>query len=653
MGNMRPALTASGKVSANASSLLLWCMRNLRCVMNREELRQVDLSKCKSAAAANQALHCKIVWKPIMRHRPAETLLLMSTLIAAGCSSPQRHFQKLADGFVYTTLSFSPIAATGAGLHQYQGRNLDEDLDDMSTAALDHHREYYERFRDRLQSEVKPDALSAEDRADYHIIQDQVALALLDYEETQSYLHNPTLYVEMAGNGLFTPLSVNYAPLPTRIKQIIARLQKLPLLLDQGRINLISAPDIWTKVAIEENEGNIDLVDKTIRAAVPANQRADFDRAARPALDALHAFQSYLETSLTVRDNYDWRLGRDRYTRKFRYALACGSDPADVLESASRSLVNVRARMLALSLPLHAKYFRGHADHSNLAGPARENLVISEVLGHIADEHSTPAGFMDDAKRDLDEARQFVAHGHLVSLPPHANLQVIPTPEFMRGIYAVGGFNPAPPLEPQLGAFYWVTPIPADWDRARIESKLREYNFYKLKLLTLHEAIPGHYVQFEYANEIQPPTRRLLRALYGNTPYIEGWAEYSTEGMLDAGFLDNSPELRLTFLKEDLRVIANAILDIRLQMLNMSDQEALDLMEKDTFQETEEATAKLQRAKLSSAQLPAYFVGWRGWLAVREKYKQAKGSAFDLEKFNDDALRQGAVPLPELGPLLQ
>jgi uncharacterized protein (DUF885 family) len=424
------------------------------------------------------------------------------------------------------------------------------------------------------------------------------------------------------------------------------------LLLDQARTNLLSSPAIWTKVAIEENAGNIALVDKTIRAAVPAAQRADFDRAARPALDALRAFQDFLQSSLTVRDEYDWRLGRDRYTRKFRYALASGSDPTDVLEEAARSLQEVRVRMLALALPLHAQFFPTHPDHSDLAGPARENLVISEVLDHIADRHSTRASFVDDAKQDLDEARQFVARKHLVTLPGHANLQVIPTPEFMRGIYSVGGFNPAPALEPQLGAFYWITPIPVEWERPRIESKLREYNFYKLKLLTLHEAIPGHYVQFEYANGIQPPTRRLLRALYGNTPYIEGWAQYATQTMLDEGFLENSPELRLTFLKEELRVIANAMLDIRLQMLNMSDQEALDLMQKETFQEVEEATAKLQRAKLSSAQLPAYFVGWRGWLAVRDKYKQAKGSAFRLADFHDAALKEGAVPLPELAPLL-
>ena len=190
---------------------------------------------------------------------------------------------------------------------------------------------------------------------------------------------------------------------------------------------------------------------------------------------------------------------------------------------------------------------------------------------------------MADAKRDLQEARNFVRDKNLLKLPARDNLQVIETPAFMRGIYAVGGFNSAPALEPQLGAFYWLTPIPKDWPRERVESKLREYNFYKLKLLTIHEAMPGHYVQMEYANDVQPRSRRLLRSVFGNGPYIEGWGQYATQIMLDEGLLDNAPELRLTFQKEELRVLANAIIDIRLQTNRMTDQQALDLMMGQTF----------------------------------------------------------------------
>ena len=165
--------------------------------------------------------------------------------------------------------------------------------------------------------------------------------------------------------------------------------------------------------------------------------------------------------------------------------------------------------------------------------------------------------------------------------------------------------------------------------------------------------MPGHYVQMEFANDVQPAGRRLLRSVYGNGPYIEGWGQFATQTMLDEGFLNHSPEMALTFAKEELRVIANAILDVRLHMLAMKDEEALDLMMKQTFQEKEEATAKLQRAKLSSCQLPMYYLGWRGWTRIRDDYQKAKGGSFNLATFHDSALAAGAVPMPILGRLLK
>jgi uncharacterized protein (DUF885 family) len=348
----------------------------------------------------------------------------------------------------------------------------------------------------------------------------------------------------------------------------------------------------------------------------------------------------------------DWRLGTEHYATKFKLNLATDRSPDEVLKDADTRLKEVRARMLDLSLPLHAKMFPGHADHAELKGDDRLNKIVREVLDKIAEKHSTPATYLDDARKDLDEARDFARAKNLLTLPTNGNLQVIPTPEFERGIYGVGGFNPAPVLEPQLGAFYWITPIPTDWPKPRVESKLREYNFYNLKLLTIHEAMPGHYVQGEFANAVEPKSRRVLRAIYGNGPYVEGWAQYITQVMLDEGLLDNSPELRLTLLKQELRVDANAIIDISVQTNRMTDEQAMDLMENATFQEHEEAVPKLQRVKLSSTQLPTYFVGWRDWLRVRELDKQTRGSAFSLHDFHDRALKEGAVPLPVLARLL-
>ncbi len=558
-------------------------------------------------------------------------------------------FSALEDEFIYTTLSFSPISATSAGYHRHHGVHLDRELDDFSAPSLDRQRKFYENIRGRLRAASR-EKLSPEERADYDIMMGQIGLALLELDTIQSFRHNPTVYVELIGNALFNPLSLEYAPKPERIRDIIARAEKIPAFLDQAKANLTDSPEIWTQVAAEENEGNIDLLEHQIPAQAPAELRADFDRAAKRALAALHSFQDYLKDDLAKRTHADWRLGHEIYQRKFRYTLSNDLTPEQVLRDAEANLKTFRAQMLELARSMKMPHtIRGDA---SVSAHDVENLTIKQALDHIAQRHATPDTYMAEAKRDLAEARDFVKAKNLLTLPPRDNLQVIDTPEFMRGIYAVGGFNQAPALEPQLGAFYWVTPIPKTWPEKRIESKLREYNFYKLKLLTIHEAMPGHYVQIEISNDVEPKSRRVLRAVWGSGTHVEGWAQYSEQMLLDAGYLASPPELKLTWMKEMLRVFANAILDVRLHTLGMTDQEALDLMEKQTFQETEEATAKLQRAKLSSCQLPMYFVGWRDWLRVRDADRAMKGSSFSLRDFHDRALKEGAVPLPVLAQLL-
>lgn len=470
-------------------------------------------------------------------------------------------------------------------------------------------------------------------------------------------MRSPQSYVELLGSALFNPLVLEYAAKDKRYGDIVARLEKVPNFIDLVRRQTAMVPPIWAQVAKEENDGNIDLIDKTLRNAAPASLRKEYDTAAGPAIDSLKSFNDFLEKELPRRrgsrgpggpfalNTNDWRLGPENYATKFKLALATDSTPDQVLAAAETRLKEVRALMLGLATPLHEKWFSGHGAHD-------ENRTIREVLDHIALDHSTPAGYFDDARKDLDDERSFAQSKNLLTLPTRSNLQVIPTPEFERGIYGVGGFNPAPVLEPDLGAFFWITPIPPDWPRARVESKLREYNVFTLRLLVIHEAMPGHYVQGEFANDVQPRSRRVLRAMLGNGPYVEGWAQYITQVMLDEGLLDNSPELRLSLLKQELRVDTNAIMDIRLQTNRMTDDEAMKLMEESAFQEHEEAVAKLQRAKLSSTQLPMYFLGWRDWLRVRELAKQTQGAGFSLHDFHDRALKEGAVPLPVLARLL-
>ena len=386
------------------------------------------------------------------------------------------------------------------------------------------------------------------------------------------------------------------------------------------------------------------MIDQTIRAKVPADLKPRYDKAAAKALDSLKSFNDFLKTDLS-RHNSDWRLGTENYAAKFKLTLAIGRTPQQTLADAEAKLQSIRADMKREAIAIYPKFF------GNATPPSDLNTAVSKVLDKVAQRHATRDTYFADAKRDLAEATQFVKDHGLLALPSRSNLQVIPTPEFMRGIYGVGGFSAAPVFEPHLGAFYWITPFTSDMTPERVESKLREYNVYGLKILTIHEAMPGHYVQFEYANDIQPKWRGALRAVFSNGPYVEGWAVYATQLMIDEGY-EKTPEMQLTFGKQMLRVVANTILDVKLQTMGMTDRQALDLMIQDTFQEKEEAEKKLQRAKLSSCQLPMYFVGWHGWDQLREAYHNKEGSHFKVSEFHERALKEGALPLPVLRELL-
>ena len=563
--------------------------------------------------------------------KPGLLLAAMLAVVLVGCKLPgeNQDFNQLEDEFVHGALALSPVSATAAGYHVHNGKRLDEMLDDFSLIGIGEQRHFFRSLHDRMEV-IKQDSLDPEQKADYRLMDDQVVLALMEVNLIRSYVHNPTVYVELVGNALFSPFVLEYAPKPERYRHIVKRLERVPVLMLEGRQALRDSPEIWIQVALEENEGNINLIDKTLRAGAPPELKADYDKAAAGALDALRKYDDFLKTDLSKKPA-SWRLGKEKYDLKFKSTLDVGKTPDQVLAEAEAALKSIQEEM------------------KKLAG----SKSIVEALNEIAQQHATPATYMDEAKHDLQQATDFVKSKNLVPLPAGGNLQVIDTPEFMRGIYGVGGFNPAPALEPQLGAFYWITPIPASWPPERVESKLREYNTYGLQELTVHEAMPGHYVQFQYANKVEPETRRLLRGLFSNGPYVEGWAVYTQQFMSDEGYLNGSVPLRMTFLKQMLRVTTNAIMDIRMQTLDMSDEEAMDLMINQGYQEKEEAVAKLQRAKLSSCQLPMYFVGWRGWLGVRDGYKKQKGSAFNLTDFHASALKESAVPLPSLGQLLK
>ncbi|MEP7367136.1 MAG: DUF885 domain-containing protein [Acidobacteriota bacterium] len=577
--------------------------------------------------------------------RELPVLFLVILFSSCGSSAPEQQFSGMLQEFVSTTLSFSPVAATAAGYHAHNDIPLDDQLDSFSAESVRKQLDFYEGFEKRLDAKAEAGGLSAQEQADYELMRDQCRLARFELGVQQRYKHDPTLYVELAGNAIFTPLVLEYGPLDQRYQHIAMRLQQVPRLLAEARNNLVDSPELALQVAIQENDGNHDLIVGRLRDGAPPSERGAYERGAGEALKSIESFTEFLQKELSQKKS-DWRLGPANYGTKFAAAMGISRPPVQVLAEAEAELERTRARMHELARPLYGKLLPGRT------APANPDALTREVLTKIAERHATRETYFSDARRDLDEVRAFVAQRGFVELPKHDNLTVVPTPEFMRGIYSVGGFNAAPALEPKLGAFYWLTPISETWDDARVESKLREYNYYGLKILTIHEAIPGHYLQFEFANQVEPQWRRLLRAVYSNGPYVEGWAVYATQLMLDQGYLADDPAFALTFSKQMLRVISNTILDIRFHTTGMNDEQAMDLMVNKTFQEQEEAVGKLQRAKLSSAQLPTYFVGWREWLRTREAEQKRLGNGFNLADFHRRALLSGAVTMPSLRKVL-
>jgi uncharacterized protein (DUF885 family) len=526
---------------------------------------------------------------------------------------------------------------------------LDALLDDMSLEAMAEQRAFYQQWRERFRNETPVSTLDAQDAADWQLIDDQIGLNLLEFDKIQNYRHNPTVPVELIGNALFLPLTQDYAPFDVRVGHVLSRVSAIPRLLTQVKRYLGDSDPIFITTAIQENDGNIDLIENTIASEIPTGSplKAEYDKVAPPAIAALKDFSQWLQNDLAKRPSHmSWRLGKEFYDQKFKLVMETDVTPEQVLADAEEGLRSVRAEMLDLALPMHAKMYPDHTDHSDLAIHERQNLIITEVLRKISDDHPRPDQLQQTIEAELESIKQFIREKKIVSLGTRDNLKVIPTPPFERGIYSVAGFHSAPPLEPQAEAEYWVTPIDPKMPADKVESKLREYNNYTLYWLSIHEALPGHYVQFEHLNNIQPERRRLLRALFANGAYVEGWAEYIAQVMMDEGFLNNDPRFRMVMRKIRLRVLANAILDVKMQTMGMTDDQAMDLMTKDAFQTQAEAEGKLVRAKLSSTQLPTYFVGLREWLAFRKKYQVEAGKNFDMLKFHDLVLDQGPLPVP-------
>jgi hypothetical protein len=432
----------------------------------------------------------------------------------------------------------------------------------------------------------------------------------------------------------------------TRAAQLSARVSRTPEFITAAIANLKASNPIYRTVAIEEMTGVGDLIKNMGAAFVRGTPSEKMYSENQPlALAAIDKFNTFVRDSLPKLPTFDWRMGREMFDTKWKYYLQSDITPAEMLKSAEDSIVAIRSQMYTLGRPLHDAWFPGHrhvGDSSKFLG-----AMVGEVMGRIGEEHVHRDSLEVQARRDVEQLGAFVRDKKLMSISDFSNVKVIPTPLFMRGIYGVAGAVFAPALEPKLSSFYWVTPIASDWSPTRAESKLREYNKYKMLSLTIHEALPGHLMQGEYANRVTPEWRRLLRAVFGNGAYIEGWAVYAEHMMEQAGMNDgDSVKARLTALKAMLRVYTNVVIDAGLHTGNMPVDSVVPYLVRTSFQEEPEATAKLQRAQLDYVQLNLYPVGLHDWWNLRREAGRTEGAEFNLCRFHDTVLSYGPIPVP-------
>jgi len=587
---------------------------------------------------------------------PMATLLALSSKAVAQTNAPSS-FPGLANEFVYTSLSFSPANATQTGLHSYTDRrtgrtlHLDQMLDDFSPVSISRQKAYYNGFKDRL-SRIRAADLDAQTRADYDLLQNVVAFAVFSLYQERFYEWKPQSYSENLGSALFSNISLEYAPKAVRARDLTARLEQIPAFLEVATSNLIASNDVFRRVAVESVDGVKDLIKGMGADFVKGTpSEARYAKAQGPALAALDRFNAFVRDDLPKKEQRDWRMGRDRFASKFRYYLQVSGTPEELLKAAEDSMRTTRAEMLRLSEPLHEQWFPGHR-HAADDREAYTNSVVGEVVARIGSEHANRDSLVQQGMKDVEMLEKFVREHSILSLTDFSNIRVIPTPLFMRGIYGVAGAVFAPALQPNLSTFYWVTPVSHDWAEERAESKMREYNKYKFLQISIHEAVPGHLVQGAYANRIIPGWRRLLRAVFGNGPYIEGWAVYSEHMMEQQGVNAGDPvKMHLNALKGMLRIYTNTIIDVRLHTMGMKGEDAVTMMMRDGFQERPEAEAKLQRAQLDYVQLMTYMAGVQEWTSLRNEVERKERAAFNLCRYHDRVLLYGPIPIPTVRSL--
>ena len=548
---------------------------------------------------------------------------------APGGFTAQDHvFHDVAAAYLEELLRSSPELATYLGDHRYDAK-----LGDYSQGGFEASLALEKSYLARL-DELDREQLHLHNQIDYDILRNRIESSIFELEEMREYEWNPLVY-NVTGS-VYGLLARDFAPLGERLTSVAARLSQIPSVLEAARANLGNPPKVHTETAILQNGGSISLVRDGLEEFLDEapEMRATLAGPREAAIQALEAHGEWLEKELLPRSTGDFRIGEEKFRRKLAYTLHSDLSMEEILSLAEQALAETHAALYETALPLHRQYFPDASD----AERQDRKAVIQAVLTRLADDHPTNDSIVEDAKRTLAEATAFVEQNDLVSLPKEP-LEIIVMPEFQRGVSTAYCDSPGP-LEENGETFYAIAPAPKDWTEERVRSLYREYNDYMLKDLTVHEAMPGHYLQLAHSNYFRSPT--MMRAIFYSGTFVEGWAVYAEQLMVEHGF--GGPEVKMQQLKMLTRAILNSILDQKIHAGSMTEDEAMRLMMDEGFQEDGEAAGKWRRACLTSTQLSTYFVGVSEINDIRDDWVARHGAIEDWRAFHDQLLAYGSPP---------
>lgn len=559
-----------------------------------------------------------------------------SLTMSTGASLDQQ-FEQLAAHYLNEFPALSPVSATALGDHRF-----DSELDMVSVEARAQKQAFYHKYLEQLRK-IKPAQLCRANQVDYALLKHGLEGSLWRLETLKEWAWNPLVYTRLSGGAIYNLMARDFAPLTTRLEHAADRLEQFPRLFRQIRATLDPkrVPQIHAETAIKQNRGVLSILDNMVKPNLSELREEHRDRlkkAMSVAITAVEKHQKWLENKLLPNARGDFRLGLKLYDQKLAFTLKTPLTRVQIRQRAEQELVRVRDQMYHISQNVYKQKYP-YTEFPVEPSTEYKQAIIRACLELAYLDTPKADEIVHTAKRSLELATAFVRDKDLLTLPPDP-VEIIIMPEFKRGVSLAYCDSPGP-LDVGLKTFYAVAPLPEDWSDEQVQSFLREYNVRSIHDLTMHEAMPGHFLQLAHSNRY--PGK--LRAVLSSGVFIEGWAIYSERMMIDAGFLDNDPLMRLINLKWYLRGIGNAIIDQAIHTEGMTREQAMKLMMEDTFQEEREAAGKWVRAQLTSAQLSTYFVGTVEHFDLRRDIEHAWGPKFDLKTYHDRILSYGSPPV--------